>query len=449
MTAKGSTRRSICASVEDSSRTCCGPPRTSLLSSWRGEFGTWKPIDAFGTGFRSLRSLRPAADAASGPAADLSKALDRQKSVQFSVVNGVQFSIAIDRAKKPWRSAWSVIASGRVDSLKSSRWVMLVFWLHPGPALQGVATSLLRRAEETSKPHGSFRGAFSHCRCVWPNQVRQHHKGGPLVRIISWNTNRRRKAEAQIDFLLSRKPDVVALQEVTPTTLPLIRKALASSSLQYLRTTVTGRTPRSGSHSYGVLIASAFPIIENAGILLRSIWKEKALSVLVETPRGPVEVHTVHIPPGSSHGWVKVCVLEAVYSGLTKESAQQPRILCGDFNCPQAELSSGEVVTWAQRLLPSGEIRPKRRVRGRPADRWDRAERNIVEGLRKFGFRDAYRSLHGYSTKGESWWTWNHIGRRFDHIYVSKDLKILCCDYLAEAHSWGLSDHSPIEASVR
>ena len=105
------------------------------------------------------------------------------------------------------------------------------------------------------------------------------------MRVISWNTNQRRaKAEAQIDFLLSRKSDVVAFQEVTRATRPLIIATLASSSLLYLRTTVTGRTPRSGARSYGVLIASAFPIIENAEISLRSPWREKALSVLVETP---------------------------------------------------------------------------------------------------------------------------------------------------------------------
>ena len=261
------------------------------------------------------------------------------------------------------------------------------------------------------------------------------------MKIISWNTNHRRKVEAQIEFLLSRQPDVVALQEVTPTTWPLITVALASSSLLHLRTTVTGRTPRSGSRSYGVLIASAFPIIENDEISLRSPWQEKALSVLVETPRGPVEVHTAHIPPRSSHGWKKARVLEAVYRGLRK-SAARPPILCGDFNCPQAELPSGEVVTWAQYLMPSGEVRLKRRIRERPADRWDRAERNILEGLQGFGFLDAYRWLHGYSTKGESWWTSNHVGRRFDHIYVSKGLKMVRCGYLAEVHSAGLSDHS-------
>ena len=47
------------------------------------------------------------------------------------------------------------------------------------------------------------------------------------MRLISWNLNgRRAKAHAQVAALLACEPDVVALQEVTRSTLPILRVAL-------------------------------------------------------------------------------------------------------------------------------------------------------------------------------------------------------------------------------
>ena len=52
------------------------------------------------------------------------------------------------------------------------------------------------------------------------------------------------------------------------------------------------------------------------------------------TPTGDFIIHTTHIPPGSSNGWIKVAMLEAV-STVVGEPAPTPRVLCGDFNVPQ------------------------------------------------------------------------------------------------------------------
>lgn len=58
------------------------------------------------------------------------------------------------------------------------------------------------------------------------------------------------------------------------------------------------------NRSYGVLIASRFPIHPIEAIT--PPWPEKALSVLLEAPNRAVDIHTVYIPPGSSNGWIKV-----------------------------------------------------------------------------------------------------------------------------------------------
>jgi exodeoxyribonuclease III len=193
-----------------------------------------------------------------------------------------------------------------------------------------------------------------------------------------------------------------------------------------------------------------YPVVEESGFGLNSLWPEKFLSLTVETSRGPLEIHSAHVPNGSSNKWEKVEVLESIYGKLALD-AVRPRILCGDFNCPQTELATGEVVTWGQRLCPSGEVKIRRRIHRKPGIRWDAAERRVLVGLREFGLRDAYRSVHGYSGEAASWFLKNKdkvVGRRFDHIFVSPELEVVRCEYLAEARSLDLSDHSPIEADV-
>ena len=54
------------------------------------------------------------------------------------------------------------------------------------------------------------------------------------MKIISWNTARRvRKQKLQMDALLSRKPDVIGLQEVTSTALSLWKEELQKKRIYY------------------------------------------------------------------------------------------------------------------------------------------------------------------------------------------------------------------------
>ena len=78
-------------------------------------------------------------------------------------------------------------------------------------------------------------------------------------------------------------------------------------------------------------------------------WPERILSVAVLTQRGEINVHTTHIPPGSTNGWMKIEMLEAV-SAVVSEHSNAPSILCGDFNMPQAETPEGRIVTWGETL---------------------------------------------------------------------------------------------------
>lgn len=238
------------------------------------------------------------------------------------------------------------------------------------------------------------------------------------MKLISWNTNGRiKQAKKQIETILGRKPDVVALQEVRRSSIQTLKKELASRGFSHIRTTVgmaAGR--RKGPRATGVLITSQFSL-RSTDFGLSVPWREKALSVIVSAPEGQIEIHTVHVPPGSQNGWIKVKILRSVYSRLAR-CTRRRRILCGDFNAPQLELASGEVVTWAQRYA-RGHWILKRRFRGGSGQRWHDAERNIFLGLRRFEMVDVYREIHGYKAKGFSWVLrrgTKRTRRRFDHV---------------------------------
>jgi exonuclease III len=81
-------------------------------------------------------------------------------------------------------------------------------------------------------------------------------------------------------------------------------------------------------------------------------------------------------------------------------------------------------------------------------DRWDAAERNVLKGLAPFDLPNVFPTLHGYGVAEWSWY-WQgkgrRIGRRFDHVFASRRLHAVRCQYLHAFREMGLSDHSPIE----
>ena len=265
------------------------------------------------------------------------------------------------------------------------------------------------------------------------------------MRVITWNVARRssRLAE-QCRRLTVREPDVVALQEVTDTTLPLWRAVLEQIGLPHVRASLDDADPSRAParrRRTGVLLASR-SALRDPSVTLPVPWSETAVAALAATPVGPVEIHCLHVP-NAANGWLKPRTLQAIRAGL-QAAPPTPRVVCGDLNTPRRELDSGEVLSFARDSR--GRLRPER------GPEWDEAELGIVPGLRDLGYQDAYRSLHGYGSREPSW-TWQRIsghggGWRLDHLFISPELEPASCVY---HHSWrdkGLSDHSALEADL-
>ena len=169
---------------------------------------------------------------------------------------------------------------------------------------------------------------------------------------------------------------------------------------------------------------------------IRPPWAETVLSART----AGIDVHVAHVP-NARNGWVKPQTCRAIHAGLARR-ARRPRVLCGDFNTPRRETPTGEVITFARDRY--GRLRPER------GEEWDEAELSVLTGLGAYGFQDAFRALHGYGVREISW-AWPRFprsGYRLDHVLVA-GLEPVAFEYLHQARTGGLSDHSPVVCDLR
>lgn len=252
--------------------------------------------------------------------------------------------------------------------------------------------------------------------------------------LLSWNVaGRVSRLVEQAELVTSAAADVVCLQELTPKTAPRWRAVLEDAG--YAVAVAELPAVRDSSRPLGVLIASRSPDLE--GVAVADVpWPERVLAARIG---GELEVVNVHSPISPKPGLAKVLTHEAAFRHLASGSG--PRLVCGDLNTPRREHADGTVWTFAR--TRNGVLRPER------GERWDAAETALIRGLAGWGFRDAFREIHGHVVKEPSW-TWPRGGGyRLDHLIVSAEIAVRDCGYL---HEWRtelkLSDHSPLRAEL-
>jgi exodeoxyribonuclease-3 len=251
------------------------------------------------------------------------------------------------------------------------------------------------------------------------------------VRLITWNVAGRVRRQPEQAAVIARSgADVLALQEVTPRTLPLWRDALAASGFTALECSLDGAAAPVARRLLGVLTAARAPL-RRLGTVPGAPWPERVLRCEV----ADVEVINLHSPIAPAPDLAKIRTHEAVAAYLAR-TEPRPRVLCGDLNTPRRELPDGDVLTFA--YDSAGRLRPER------GERWDRAERALVHDLRARGWLDAFRALHGYGERHASW-TFAHDrgGWRLDHVLAS-GLRPTSSAYAHEWRRQGLSDHSAL-----
>jgi exonuclease III len=248
------------------------------------------------------------------------------------------------------------------------------------------------------------------------------------AKLISWNVaGETTRVGEQAAALLAEDPDLVALQELRPGADAQWRAALAAAGLGHIEATDGSGDRRLSA----VLTASRWPLQALPPTPMPQ--PERFLSVRVNHPGTPFELHNAHVPAGMRFGLVKVETMEAIYAALSLDTTT-PRILCGDFNSPMIETADGVTRTFSER-------HPEHR------ERWHAAELSVIRGLAEFDLPDVFRELHGWARTEHSW-VHEPSGRgvRLDHVFASRALHPTSCDYNHDLRTGGLSDHSAIWA---
>ncbi|MDC3268222.1 endonuclease/exonuclease/phosphatase family protein [Gammaproteobacteria bacterium] len=274
------------------------------------------------------------------------------------------------------------------------------------------------------------------------------------MKIVTWNLNSRTNEETlkgQFSFIRSGDFDVITLQEVTLNSELFFKESFKDMFVLSSFDLVKDKSILVRNRKYGQIIISKQPIKFIPEQCIEIPFPERLLSGFIESTS--IEIHTTHVPPGSSNGVIKVEHFEGLFNYLSKRKDKN-MILTGDFNSPKLELDTGEIITWGQKIGASGKTRisvnPKWKHQC-TGERWDLAERNIIENHKELGLRDAFRIKNGYQDSSGSWFTNKGQGRRYDHIFPSENLIVNSAFYNHEPREEKLSDHSPLiaELSIR
>jgi endonuclease/exonuclease/phosphatase family metal-dependent hydrolase len=261
------------------------------------------------------------------------------------------------------------------------------------------------------------------------------------MKLISWNVNGRvaDACAAQINTVLERAADVLALQELTRQSYAQWCDALLAAGFSVVSTIDLVSVPYpepSIKRKYFNAIAARGTVDLLPGLRFpdpdeaRVAFPEKYVAARVVLDGLEFEVHNAHLPPGSTRGVIKPQAFEAIRRRT--DQIVLPHVLCGDFNTPQREDANG-VTTWAP-------------LRGPLRTYWDNAERSVLDNPN-------LRDVWGECRAGEGAPPVSHYTgwtpRRYDHIYASLEFRATACTY---HETWlkedRLSDHAAVEADL-
>jgi exodeoxyribonuclease-3 len=256
------------------------------------------------------------------------------------------------------------------------------------------------------------------------------------MRVATWNVNGLR---ARLDFvrlwLRERRPDVVGIQELKLSDEQFPREELAADGWQ---TVVHAQKAWNGvailSRERATLVRAGLPGRDGDGARL--------LTARV----GGLSFTTAYVPNGKSTAHAdfkeKLAWLDAL-SAYIRETHDpgRPAVLCGDFNICPAGIDS-----WNEEDLAGGIFHTDE-------------ERERVQALLQWGFRDLFREIHP-DRAAFSWWDYRagafHRGHglRLDLLFATEALRRrvraveIDRDWRKKHDGLTPSDHAPVWADL-
>ena len=254
------------------------------------------------------------------------------------------------------------------------------------------------------------------------------------MKLVSWNVNSLKVRLPQLlDFLATREPDVVCLQETKLEDVNFPRAKLEEAGYQ---------VAYAGQKTYnGVAILSKAPLADvQVGIPGFDDEQQRVLAATV----GGVRVICVYVPNGQSVDsdkyQYKLNWLSALTAWLKEELKQHPKLaLLGDYNIAPEDRDVHDPVAWKDQVLCS------------------EPEREAFRKLMELGFKDSFR-LFEQPERSFSWWDYRMLGfrrnhgLRIDHILLSEPLVSSCSESSIDRDMRKLerpSDHAPVIAVIQ
>ena len=253
------------------------------------------------------------------------------------------------------------------------------------------------------------------------------------MKLAAWNVNSLKIRLPQLlDFLATRAPDLVCLQETKLEDANFPRAEIEAAGYQMAF---------SGQKTYnGVAILSKAPLVDlQMGIPGLDDEQKRVLAATVDGVRAVC----VYVPNGQSVDsdkyQYKLKWLQALTAWLGEELKRHPKLaLLGDYNIAPEDRDVHDPALWQDQVLCSAP------------------EREAFRQLLALGLKDSFR-LFEQPEKSFSWWDYRMLGfrrnhgLRIDHILLSEALAGACIGASIDPDMRKLerpSDHAPVIATI-
>ncbi|MFT3706897.1 MAG: exodeoxyribonuclease III [Archangium sp.] len=253
------------------------------------------------------------------------------------------------------------------------------------------------------------------------------------MKIVTWNVNSiRARLDRLLEFLKTRSPDVLCLQELKCTDDQFPHTELDALGFQ--------------AAVFGQKTYNGVAIITRKGEAVTDVARnmgddDDEARVIAATIRG-IRVVGLYAPNGQALGAPQFTYKLEWYARLSRwlSRVQRPLLVTGDFNVAPAEIDTWNVALWTGVTLAS----PK--------------EREALSALmQQNSLVDLVRAKRGQEAGFYTWWDYRagafkkNQGLRIDHMLVSPELVERCTaiDVDREAREGKQpSDHAPLAADV-
>ena len=248
------------------------------------------------------------------------------------------------------------------------------------------------------------------------------------MKIATWNVNSiRARLDRLVEYLKTRQPDVLCLQELKCTDDQFPHAELSAIGYQ---------AAVFGQKTYnGVAIITKEPVAD----VTKNLGDDDDESRVIAGTIGGIRVVGLYAPNGQSLGAPQFTYKLEWYARLTRwlSTVKAPVLVCGDFNVAPTDLDTWDPKVWEGVTLAS----PKERE----------AFFTLVEHNQLV---DLYRAKHADGGRF-TWWDYRagafhkNQGLRIDHILVSADLVGRCTSIEVDREARKgkqPSDHAPLMA---